>query len=133
MKPRFLRAEQVLELHGELLERHGGGEGVRDAGLLESARAAAQNEHVYGGGDLFAIASAYAFHFTKNHPFIDGNKRVALAAALLFMQVHGVTCLLESAELERLMLDLTRGTLSKAELAECFRRGSRGSAPDFAP
>ncbi|HEU4406647.1 MAG TPA: type II toxin-antitoxin system death-on-curing family toxin [Polyangiaceae bacterium] len=129
MKPRFLRLDQLLELHAGLLERHGGGEGVRDVGLLESALAAAQNEHAYGDGDLFAVASAYAFHLAKNHPFVDGNKRAALAAALLFMQLHGVTCVLEGAELERLVLDLIGGTLSKTELAERLRRGTRGKAP----
>jgi death on curing protein len=133
MKPRFLRTERVLELHAGLLERHGGGEGVRDAGLLESALAAAENEHAYGGGDLFAIASAYVFHLAKNHPFVDGNKRIALATALLFMQLHGVTCLLDGAALERLVLDVIGGQLSKADLAERLRHGTRGKAPRFMP
>lgn len=133
MKPRFLDVPQVLELHAGLLETHGGGQGVRDAGLLESALAAARNEHAYAGGDLFAIAAAYAFHLAKNHPFVDGNKRAALAAALVFMQLHGVTCILEGAELERLVLAIIDGSLSKADLAERFRGGTRGKAPKLLP
>ena len=87
-----LDAEAVIAIHGEVLAAHGGSPGLRDQGLLESAAAAPQASF---GGELLIrdpveIAAAYLFYLCRNHPFVDGNKRTALAAALVFLQQNGM-------------------------------------------
>ena len=88
---RHLSAEAVLAIHAEVLAAHGGMAGLRDRGLLESAVAAPQAS--FGGKPLISdpieVAAAYLFYLCRNHPFADGNKRTALAAALVFLQVNG--------------------------------------------
>jgi death-on-curing protein len=90
--PVFLDVEDVLLIHEEQLPRYGGSAGVRDRALLESAvtmpRATAGGEFAHG--DLFAMAAAYAFHIAQNQPFVDGNKRTGLLAALVFLDLNGV-------------------------------------------
>jgi death-on-curing protein len=90
--PIFLELEDVLLIHEEQLPRYGGSPGVRDLGLLESAvampRATAGGEFLHDG--LFAMAAAYAFHIAQNQPFLDGNKRTGLLAALVFLDLNGV-------------------------------------------
>ena len=92
LEPEFLTLEDVLELHAEALRRHGGSDGLRDAGLLDSALAQPQANFggVWAHPDIFSMAAAYAFHLSENQAFIDGNKRVALAAALAFLVLNGV-------------------------------------------
>ncbi len=89
----FLTVEVVLALHQRQLDRFGGGAGLRDRGLLESA--IAQPQASFGGtfahDGLFAMAAAYLFHIVSNHPFVDGNKRAGLLAAQVFLDVNGVT------------------------------------------
>jgi death on curing protein len=89
----FLTAEVVLALHQRQLERFGGGAGLRDRGLLESA--VPQPQASFGGmyvhEGLFAMAAAYLFHIVSNHPFVDGNKRAGLLAAQVFLDVNGIT------------------------------------------
>lgn len=86
-----LDAEAVLAIHAEVLAAHGGTAGLRDRGLLESAVAAPQAS--FGGTPLISdpieIAAAYLFYLCRNHAFVDGNKRTALAAALVFLKVNG--------------------------------------------
>ena len=83
--------EAVLAIHAEVLAAHGGLRGLRDRGLLESAVAAPQAS--YGGRplmrDVVEIAAAYLYYLCRNHPFADGNKRTALAAALVFLEANG--------------------------------------------
>ena len=82
--PTFLTLSQVNRLHARALAEHGGQEGVREPGLVDSALASAKNTFWYAGGDHFDIAAAYAFHLAESQAFVDGNKRVAAAAALVF-------------------------------------------------
>lgn len=90
--PVFLDVDDVLLIHEEQLARYGGSAGLRDTGLLESAvampRATAGGEFAHQ--DLFAMAAAYAFHIAQNQPFIDGNKRTGLLAAIVFLNLNGV-------------------------------------------
>src|SRR5437773_1714108 len=90
-EPRFLTLEEVLELHHESLARYGGAAGLRERHLLLSALA--QPEASFGGvflhADVFEMAAAYLFHLAQNHPFVDGNKRIALASALAFLHLNG--------------------------------------------
>ena len=82
---------EVLEIHRDQIERHGGDAGLRDIGLLEAAAAIPQSS--FGGeflhGSLFEMAVAYAYHISENQPFVDGNKRTALGAALIFLELNG--------------------------------------------
>src|SRR5207249_5785917 len=82
----FLTVDQVLSIHARVLAEYGGGDGVRDIGLLDSAvampAAAFGGQHLHDG--IPAMAAAYLFHICKNHAFVDGNKRTGLAAAIQF-------------------------------------------------
>ncbi len=89
--PRFLGIDEVLELHGQLVQRFGGSPGLRDLGMLESAVAMPQAGFgdSYLHDDIFEMAAAYLFHIVMNHPFIDGNKRTGTHAALVFLADNG--------------------------------------------
>lgn len=78
-EPRFLSFEEVEEIHRDAIEQFGGTLGIRDKGSLESAIFHPQNVYFYGGGDLFDIAAAYAYHIAEAQAFLDGNKRAAVA------------------------------------------------------
>jgi death on curing protein len=90
--PIFLDLDDVLLIHEEQLARYGGGAGIRDAGLLDSALGTPRA--TFGGDlvheDLFAMAAAHAFHLAQNQPFVDGNKRTGLLAALVFLDLNGI-------------------------------------------
>lgn len=90
-KPKWLIKDVVLAMHGELIAEHGGDGGVRDEGLLDSALARPQNLWAYGDPppSLKECAAALCIALAKNHPFVDGNKRVALAASFVFLRING--------------------------------------------
>ena len=92
-EPLFLDVDDVLEIHATQLDVYGGMAGVRDRGLLESA--VAQPQSSFGGefahDGLFAMAATYLFHIVKNHPFLDGNKRTGTLAAVVFLDVNGIS------------------------------------------
>jgi death-on-curing protein len=115
----FLTFEDVLELHDEQLERFGGSTGIRDRGALESAVAVAQA--TFDGrllhNDIFEMAAAYAFHLAENQPFVDGNKRTGLYAALVFLDVNGWLVLDPDDRLYDAMISLSARTLDKHGLA----------------
>jgi death-on-curing protein len=119
----WLDKDFVLFLHERLIEETGGSHGVRDEALLESALSRAQNLYVYENADLFDLAAAYAEGISNNHPFIDGNKRVAYAAAGMFLEDNGYILEVEREnEQEELFLRLASGKLSREELAEWYRK-----------
>jgi len=121
--PVFLTLNQVLQLHVRQLEQFGGTDGVRDMGLLQSALA--QPEMGFGGhwmhDDLFGMAAAYAFHICKNHPFFDGNKRTALDAALIFLEINGIDFRNPKEVFIPIMVEVAEGKMNKKELAQVFR------------
>ena len=122
--PDFLDVQDVLDVHEYELERFGGGGGVRDQALLESAVAMPSMtfDGAYLNGDLFGIAAAYLFHIAKNHAFIDGNKRTGLASALLFLRLNGLR--LTQTPCPRLYdatIAVIEERMDKDELAELFR------------
>jgi death-on-curing protein len=121
---RFLSLENVLALHEMQIERYGGATGIRDQGLLESAvgmpQASFGGEFVHHG--LYEMAAAYAFHIAENQPFIDGNKRTALAAALVFLDWHEIEVEEPGEELYQAMIQLAERKLNKAGLAKLFER-----------
>lgn len=107
--------------YAEQLAEHGGGEGVRDAGLLISAMARPQNLAAYGKVDLATLAAAYAFGITRNHPFVDGNKRTAAVVSETFLVLNGHVLNASDAELVVAIVALAAGELSEDELADWFR------------
>lgn len=115
---------EVLLILQDQIRRYGGSFGVRDSGLLSSALAlpAASFEGKYLHRDLYEQAAAYAFHICQNHPFVDGNKRTALAAALVFLSLNGVDVADPKGELYRLMIGVADGRIDKASAAAVLRR-----------
>jgi death on curing protein len=117
----WVALEVAEAAHLEQLAEHGGGEGVRDARLLDSAMARAQNLAVYGEPDAAALAAAYAFGIARNHPFVDGNKRTAAVVSETFLALNGYVLKATDAELVVAFLALAAGELSEDELADWFR------------
>jgi death-on-curing protein len=89
-EPEWLTMDIVIDVHGEQLALFGGGSGIRDGGLLESALARPINKYAYGESDLAALAASYAFGIARNHPFVDGNKRAAFASIIVFLGLNGI-------------------------------------------
>jgi death-on-curing protein len=127
----FLSVDDVLALHEHQIATYGGSLGVRDPGLLESAVQMPQAG--FGGqyfhADLYEMAAAYLFHIAANHPFVDGNKRAAAAAAHAFLFLNGLTLPRSCEKLfERLVLDVAEGKSGKLEAAAFFRTHATQSA-----
>ena len=119
-----LTVEIVREIHAEAISNFGGSDGVRDEALLESAVAAPQ---AFLGGrspyqDITELAAAYLFYLCKNHPFIDGNKRTALGACIVFLRLNGIEPRPDSADWERLTLDVAAGAIDRHDTTERLRK-----------
>ena len=110
-----------MAAHAEQLAEHGGGEGVRDRGLLKSAMDRPQKFADYGAPDAAALATAYAFGIARNHPFVDGNKRTAAVVGETFLLLNGCALGATDAELAVAFLALAAGELSEEEMADWFR------------
>ena len=119
-----LTVDIVLEIHAEAIRRFGGSEGVREPALLESAVAAPQAS--FGGQspyrDVVELAAAYLFYLCRNHPFVDGNKRVGAMAAELFVEINERSLLATDEEFEEITLSVARGELDAESLAIWFRQ-----------
>jgi death-on-curing protein len=126
-EPLLLTLAEVLDIHQLQIEEFGGTQGLRDLGLLESALAVPQAG--FGGellhGTLFEMAAAYAYHIAENQPFLDGNKRTALAAALVFLDLNGYAVEEPKGELYDAMMDVAARKLDKKELAGIFENLAR--------
>ena len=125
--PRWLSIELLLAVHARQIAEHGGGEGIRDRGLLESALARARQQFAYGGPevDLPALAAALGFGIARNHPFVDGNKRTAYVAMRLFLRINGWDFAATPADRYRIMIQLASGTLQEPELTTWLRDHTR--------
>ena len=126
---RFLTQKKVLRIHKAQIERFGGSSGIRDLGLLKSALAMPQTS--FGGTylhtDYYAMAAAYLFHIVSNHPFVDGNKRTGMVAAVTFLGLNGYWFNeKDSSEidiaLESLVMSVACGETEKDEIAAFFRK-----------
>ena len=119
----FLTVDQLIAIHARMIDEFGGEGGVRDRGLLESA--AAMPAARFGGQYLHrgipAKAAAYFFHLSRNHPFLDGNKRTAVVAAEVFLRLNGFALSATNDEVERLALGVADSTLSKDQAVKFFR------------
>ncbi len=120
MKPRFLTFAEILLILEDQIRRYGGAYGVRDPALVSSALAmpSATFEGELLHSTIFEQAAPYAFHICQNHPFVDGNKRTALAAALVFLDLNGIEIDDPKGSLYDLMMDVATGTKGKAEVAK---------------
>lgn len=116
-EPVWLPRKLVLALHALAIKEFGGSYGIRDEGLLDSALARPRHRIAYGEPTLFALAAAYAYGLSKNHAFVDGNKRVAFAAIDVFLQLNGHELSASDVEATVVMQDLAAGSLSEDELA----------------
>jgi death-on-curing protein len=117
VEPRFLTIEEVKQLHGNVIARYGGSRVLLNLGYLESAIAVPAQG--VGGHYLHntipAMAAAYLYHITSNHPFEDGNKRVGTLACAVFLDQNGWTLNVDNAELETVVFSIASGELSKEE------------------
>lgn len=116
-EPVWLSTELVLAIHDEHLAEFGGAPGLRDAGALESAVARPVNRYLYGTTDLAALAAAYSFGLSRNHAFVDGNKRTAFLAIVTFLGLNGVDFTVPEPEAVVMMQGLAAGEVEEEGLA----------------
>ncbi|HWA50168.1 MAG TPA: type II toxin-antitoxin system death-on-curing family toxin [Dongiaceae bacterium] len=127
-EPEWLSKDLMLAIHDEQLAEHGGGIGVRDTDLLDSALTRPQNRFAYDpASDLPALAAAYAFGLVRNHPFVDGNKRTAFVAAEVFLDLNGLIVTASDEACVLTMLRLAAGEMDEAEYAAWLRANSTTS------
>jgi death on curing protein len=127
-EPQWLDLDVILDMHRRNLIRYGGGSGLRDQGLLESALARPKWLHEYDtGADLHRLAAAYAFGIVKNHPFIDGNKRLGFVSAYTFLRFNGWYVTADERDTLRALLALASGNLTEAEFAAWLKQNSEAT------
>jgi death on curing protein len=125
-EPRWVRQDVVLAMHDEALKEHGGPEGVRDLGLLESALARPKNLYAYSEEQpsLPRLAAAYARGIVANHPFVDGNKRTAFTVSLTFLLLNGYVVIASKEDRVLTFWSVAAGSLSEEQLADWFERNT---------
>ena len=121
-EPRFLQLKTVFWLHRRSLAEHGGVDGLRDPGAVESALASAKNTWLYAGGDTFDIAAAYAFHIAEAQAFLDGNKRTAITSAVAFLTANHCIDRGDDRVLYDAMIAISARRMDKAGLAALLRQ-----------
>jgi death-on-curing protein len=119
---RWIREDVVLAIHDQQIAEHGGPTGVRDRSLLQSALARPQNIAAYEAADAAALAASYAFGICRNHPFVDGNKRVAFATCELFLELNGYGLQASESESVTAILRLADGDLDEKQFAAWLRQ-----------
>lgn len=117
----WVAVETAKSAHSEQLAEHGGGDGIRDLALLDSAMARPRNLVAYGDSDAAALAAAYAYGIARNHPFVDGNKRTAAVVSETFLVLNGYRLTASDAELVVAFVALAADELSEEEMADWFR------------
>lgn len=124
-EPRWLSATVVLAIHADQLKEHGGLPGLRDRGLLESALARPANLlKCEPGADVCGLAASYGFGIARNHPFVDGNKRIAFQAMYVFLGLNGLRIQSNEPEVVRMMLALAAGEIDEDGVAVWLREHS---------
>ena len=133
-EPEWLELGTVLDFHAEQLALFGGPDGIRDLGLLESALARPQNKFAYGETDLAALAAAYGFGIARNHPFVDGNKRTALASMIVFLNLNELALAAPQGAATAIVLALAAGEIGEDVLARWIGDNIRPlDAPSIQP
>lgn len=118
---RWASLEVVLAVHSRQIAEHGGADGIRDLGIIESALARPINLMSYGDPDAASLAAAYAYGLVSNHGFVDGNKRVAWVTARLFLLANGRKLVFDPFDAIRMMESASAGQVSEEEVANWFR------------
>ena len=124
----WIQREVIVAIHEMQLAEHGGLEGVRDAGLLDSALGRPQNLAAYEASDAAALAAAYGWGISRNHPFIDGNKRTGFVATELFLSLNGFELTATDADCVITMLNVAAGTLTEDAFAAWLRQHAQPRA-----
>ncbi|WP_296579100.1 type II toxin-antitoxin system death-on-curing family toxin [Phreatobacter sp.] len=120
-EPVWLSAELVIAFHDKQLREFGGPPGIRDGGMLESALDRPRNKWAYEGAELADLAAAYAYGIARNHPFVDGNKRAALLALVVFLDLNGIDFDVPEAEIAAIILALAAGEVGEEGLTRWIR------------
>ena len=120
-EPIWLDVDEVIDMHAEQLAIFGGPEGVRDRGLLESAVLRPVNQWHYGQTDMAVLAAAYAFGLARNHAFVDGNKRIAFHAMMVFLRGNGIEFVPDPAHATAMILALAAGEVNEEGLMRWIR------------
>lgn len=127
-EPVWVEKAALLLLHAAVLAEHGGMEGMRDEGLLESALARPKNLFAYEGiSSPSRLAAAYAVGVSRNHPFVDGNKRAAFISMALFLALNGSRLRAEQVDATNIMLRLAAGEISEEELTTWIKERTQES------
>jgi death on curing protein len=121
VEPLWLDVDEVIDMHAEQLSMFGGPEGLRDRAMLESALMRPVNQWHYGEADMAALAAAYAFGLARNHPFVDGNKRIAFLSMLAFLRMNGIGFAPDPGQATAIILSLAAGEVSEASLTRWIR------------
>jgi death on curing protein len=120
-EPIWLDVDEVIDMHAEQLAIFGGSEGVRDRGVLESAVLRLVHQWHYGQKDMAALAAAYAFGLARNHAFVDGNKRLAFHAMMVFLRSNDIEFTPDPAHATAIILALAAGEVSEEGLTRWIR------------
>ncbi len=125
-EPRWLLERSVLAIHSMLLEEHGGADGIRDKAMLDSALNRPKDKFAYqSDASLFDLAAAYSFGLARNHPFVDGNKRIAFMCGALFLELNGLQLTATEPDAALTFTSLAAGDIQEGELASWFEMNSQ--------
>jgi death on curing protein len=125
-KPLWIEERDVLAIHDRLLALHGGANGLRDQGLLESALARPRQHHVYADtSDVVEMAALYTAGIVRSHPFVDGNKRTGFVIGVLFLELHGFDFKASEADATQAVMALASGTLDEAAYTAWLRKNAK--------
>lgn len=129
-EPFFISKSVALAIHDQQIERFGGALGIRDEFLLDSALGAARQTWHYSR-DLYQTAAQYCYSLANNHPFVDGNKRVAAACMLVFLLANHCALSINNTQLYAWVIDVATGTVNREQLANLLREHCRQTGSDF--
>ena len=121
---KFLRKKEVIYLYEKLMEEYGGEMGIRDNKLLESALAHPKNEYYYNNAGIYRLAASYCFSICKNHPFIDGNKRISYVSMRTFLIKNNYDIKCSQKEKIKIVLDIAKNKANKNDLIEFIKKHS---------
>jgi death on curing protein len=129
---RFLSESVVIAIHNDQIRLYGGHYGLRDAAALDAAlhMPQAQFEGQFLHSTVFDMAAAYGFHLSQNHPFVDGNKRVAGMAMLTFLRLNGLEVVATEVDYYHVMMSVANGACNKEQLATWLRTVAIGTPPE---
>ena len=126
MEYKFFTLNEIIDFHQELIAEYGGMNGIRDMNLLRSAIFMPQSGSFgrYFHEDIYEMAAAYLFHMIKNHPFVDGNKRIGFFTAMVFLEINGVEIFASEEECYQTVIAVANGDIGKHAIAEFFRKNA---------